>query len=248
MRNRKLPFGYRMEQGKPVIEPTEAEIVMTIFEQYTAGASYLDLLRALKVQPIPYDTGRLWNKNMVARILENERYTGKQGYPMIIGEELLWQATQRRKAKQTTVQPTETQRVLRRLSGQKVSPEMEGQILALLNGLVEAPETIQQPAVDVALKSTEKLESELGAILETQPIDEENAKQLILQIAAARYESVSSEEYETQRLRRIFAKAEKMEELNAELLRNTVSEIKISSKAITIRMKNNQTIERRSTP
>ncbi len=130
----------------------------------------------------------------------------------------------------------------------KVSPETEGQILTLLNGLIEAPETIQQSTVDTTSKNTEKLESELETILETQPIDEESAKQPILQIAAARYESIPSEEYETQRLRRIFAKAEKMEELNAELLKGTVSEIRVTSRAVTVRLKNNQTIERRFAP
>ena len=81
--------------------------------------------------------------------------------------------------------------------------------------------------------------------MESQPIDEDEARQLILQIAAAKYEAIPAEEYETQRLRHIFAKAEKMEELDAELMKSTISEIRIKSDSITIRLKNNQTIERR---
>ena len=73
VKNRKFPFGYRMEQGKAVIDQREAEIVTAIFRQYTTGASYLNLVRMLKAQPVPYDTGRQWNKNMVARIWEDER-------------------------------------------------------------------------------------------------------------------------------------------------------------------------------
>ena len=56
VKNRKFPFGYRMEQGKAVIDQREAEIVTAIFRQYTTGASYLNLVRMLKAQPVPYDT------------------------------------------------------------------------------------------------------------------------------------------------------------------------------------------------
>ncbi len=245
VKNRKFPFGYRMEQGKAVIDQREAEIVTAIFRQYTTGASYLNLVRMLKAQPVPYDTGRQWNKNMVARILEDERYIGKEGCPVIIESDLFRQAAQKRSTKQLPSWLTEAQKVLRRLSGQKVNKEDERRILTLLNSLVESPEIIQQPAQVIALHHTEKQESELEAVMESQPIDEDEARQLILQIAAAKYEAIPAEEYETQRLRHIFAKAEKMEELDAELMKSTISEIRIKSDSITIRLKNNQTIERR---
>ena len=87
MTNRKLPFGYRMEQGQTVIHPQEAEIVTAIFRQYITGASYLDIVAVLKNQPVPYDTGRLWSKSMVARILGDRRYTGEDRFPAILDEE-----------------------------------------------------------------------------------------------------------------------------------------------------------------
>lgn len=58
MTNRKLPFGYRMEQGQAVIHPQEAEVVTAIFRQYITGASYLDIVALLEDQPVLYDTGR----------------------------------------------------------------------------------------------------------------------------------------------------------------------------------------------
>ena len=90
--NRKLPFGYRMELGKIVVHPKEAEIVTYIFRQYILGASYKDLVENLRNQDMPYDQGRLWNKNMVARILENGKYTGQPGWPSIISMEMFERA------------------------------------------------------------------------------------------------------------------------------------------------------------
>ena len=77
--NRKLPFSYRMEMGKVVMHPKEALTVQYIFQQYSLGASYSELLRHLREQDVEYDQDRLWNKNMVARILENRKYIGQPG-------------------------------------------------------------------------------------------------------------------------------------------------------------------------
>ena len=76
MGNRKLPFGYHMELGKIAPHPPEAVLVKHVFQAYIAGESYNSLVEWLREQKIPYDVGRVWNKNMVARILENRRYIG----------------------------------------------------------------------------------------------------------------------------------------------------------------------------
>ena len=68
--NRKQPFGYKMEWGEIVIQKQEASVVRWIFQTYLAGASYNDLTEALEKGDVPYEVGKLWNKNMVARILE----------------------------------------------------------------------------------------------------------------------------------------------------------------------------------
>ena len=90
--NRKQPFGYRMELGEVVPHPAEAETVRWIFAQYLAGASYTALVEDLGERGIPYLPDKPWNKNMVARILEDTRYTGARGYPPILQEEALEQA------------------------------------------------------------------------------------------------------------------------------------------------------------
>jgi DNA-binding response OmpR family regulator len=73
MGNRKQPFGYKMALGKIVIQESEAKLVQEIFLRYIAGESLNELTESLRQQDIPYDEGRLWNKNMVARILADIR-------------------------------------------------------------------------------------------------------------------------------------------------------------------------------
>ena len=89
MGNRKQPFGYRMTLGEITILPEEANLVRLIFQGYGAGATLGELTKALCQQEIPYYAGRTWNKNMVSRILEDERYIGEKGYPVLIEPEQL---------------------------------------------------------------------------------------------------------------------------------------------------------------
>lgn len=247
MTNRKLPFGYRMERGQTVIHPQEAEVVTAIFRRYIAGASYLDIVAVLKYQPVPYDTGRLWSKSMVARILGDQRYLGNDRCPAILDEETFRQADRKRATKQTPTRRTEAQKVLRRLSGQRISKTAESQVLALLNSLIRNPNLIQQPPEQANSRAEiNKLEKELETLLEHQPIDEEAARNLIRRISAAQYAAIPDEEYETLRLRRVFSQAEPMEELDAALLKSTVSHIKLTYGGIaSIQLKNGQLIERR---
>ena len=75
MGNRKQPFGYKMEFGEIVPQPQEAETVRSIYLQYLAGVSFKQLAEQLQTEDVPYDEDKSWNKNMVARILEDDRYT-----------------------------------------------------------------------------------------------------------------------------------------------------------------------------
>ena len=247
MTNRKLPFGYRMEQGQAVIHPQEAEVVTAIFRQYITGASYLDIVALLEDPPVLYDTGRRWSKSMVARILGDRRYTGEDRFPALLDEETFQRANRKRATKQTPIRRTEAQKVLRQLSGQKVSKNAESQVLALLNSLIRAPDHIQQqPEMATSQGEIVRLERELEAIMEKQPIDEEAAQNLIQQIAATQYAAIPDGEYETLRLRRVFSQAEPMEKLDAALLKSAVSHIQPAYGGIaSLRLKNGQRIERR---
>lgn len=202
--NRKLPFGYRMKMGSVVVHPEEAEEVRYIFRQYILGASYKELLEHLREQDVPYDRDRLWNKNMVARILENRKYIGQDAWPAIISAEQYDRASEKRSSKVTPPQRTEAQKVLRRLGGRS-STEVEQAVLHTLNLLITAPQQILAAELPSAnLSQITELRSALDHELEQRPVNEDDAKRLTMELVAAQYEGIGSQEYETQRLRRLF--------------------------------------------
>lgn len=96
--NRTIPYGYKIENGKLTIEPEEEHIVVRIYERYANGESYLQIaerLTALGVRYTPEKTQ--WNKNMVARVLQNKNYLGNDKYPTIIHRQLLQSAEEQTK-------------------------------------------------------------------------------------------------------------------------------------------------------
>ena len=81
MINRKVLYGYQIQNGTLEIVPEEQRAVSMVFTLYNAGASYQAISDALTRQSIPYCREvPLWNKHKVKRLLENPRYTGKEGY------------------------------------------------------------------------------------------------------------------------------------------------------------------------
>ena len=244
MGKRKQPFGYKMKMGEIVLHPREANLVAYIFQQYIAGATFNTLVQELKDQPIPYYEGKAWNKNMVARILEDRRYTGESNYPAIIQMEALERALVKRCAKQAQNQKTDAQKLLCRLSGHTATERTEQQVLNLLNSLIRNPDLINLPCVVSPIPSDEsQLQDELNTVMGCQPIDEDAAQKLILDIAASQYSVIGNEEYETARLQRVFTQCQPMTQLDAELLQSTISAIFIPSNGtLVIRLRNNQVI------
>ena len=85
LKNRNIPFGYCVVNGKNALNVSEAETVRKIFLDYISGKSLKAIAAEMK---IPYNIGKeIWNKNMVYRILENQSYIGENGYPPIISTE-----------------------------------------------------------------------------------------------------------------------------------------------------------------
>ena len=98
MINRKVLYGYQIRNGALEIVPEEQRTVSMVFTLYNAGASYQAISDALNRQSIPYCREvPLWNKHKVKRLLENPRYTGKEGYPILV-EADIFQAAQEKTA------------------------------------------------------------------------------------------------------------------------------------------------------
>ncbi len=248
MGNRKQPFGYQIELGQIVLHPKEAKLVRWIFTQYNSGDAYSTLVAMLKEQEVAYDEGKLWNKNMVARILQDTRYTGDSRYPAIITQKELDAALDKRKKKCVQMDHTQINKLLRQLSGRQYIEGMERRVLHLLNRLVLHPEQIQEEEKVFDPCQLQIMQDKLDGLLICQPIDEDAAKQLIHEIAAVQYTMLGSSKYESERLRHLFRQREVMKELDTGLLKSTVSEIISSgSGRICLKLKNGQTIGRSET-
>ena len=241
MGNRKLPFGYQMRMGEIIWNEPEAKAVQEIFLQYTLGASLKEIAEQMgKIGPT-YDEGKSWNKNMVARILENAKYIGTDGYPKLVDIKLFEAAAEKRQTKQHLPERTPAQKALKRVCSKPPSPEIEQQVMYLLGRLAERPERITQPEKQ-ATSMHSSTQAELDDILNTQPLDEDAARSLICKLAQEQYDAIGDAEYETERLRRLFTAFECTAELNAELLQSAVSAVLVTRQAVRLQLKNGQLI------
>ena len=245
--NRTQPFGYRMEYGKVATDPDEARWVVYIYEQYILGESFKSLSDTLCGMAIQYDAGKQWNKNMVARILQEKRYTGEGQYPRIIDTEIFQSALDKRSRKISTNQISKAQKVLRRKCGQRITPHIEHEVLYLLNTLAGKPDQIEIPdALPKGNGRVETLQSDLEDLLGMLPVDEKQARQKLMETTVAMYEAIDPREYETHRLKRIFGQEQRRTELYCNLLEQCVAAVTMNSMGkVRIRLKNDQIIERR---
>ena len=96
-KNRIIPFGYCMINGEITAEPKEVYAVVEIFKEYLNGSSFLQIAGLMEREKISYsESSDKWNKNMVKRIIENEKYLGNDIYPQIISKDIFRQANEKR--------------------------------------------------------------------------------------------------------------------------------------------------------
>ena len=87
-----------MRDGEIVLRPEESVAVREIFDMYLRGMSLKSIAASMTV---PYNVDKVWNKNMVSRILENEKYIGADGYPAVIEENMFRKANEIKQRKAT---------------------------------------------------------------------------------------------------------------------------------------------------
>ena len=275
MANRKLPFGYRIHDGQIQIAEDEAETVRMIFDRYIAGASYDRLAGELNGHGVPYAPGKSWNKNMVARILQDERYLGSSAYPQIVTPE----SFQHAKAAKPDVSGTRSCaeikdiRILARCglchgplrrtrknywlcpycmdSPASIQDDHLIQcVTQLLRTLCEHPEAMApSPAVPTDNEAVQTARDRFDQEMDNPEFDEGAAKSAALALASARFEALSSSDYETMRIQYILGQSEPCDGLEASLLRQVASAILIRpSGAVSLQLKNHQIIERSDSP
>jgi hypothetical protein len=87
MKNRYIAYGYRIINGQYAPFEAEAKAVREIFRLYCEGCSYKAITDSMNASEFPAYAGNGWNKHHIKRILENRRYTGENGYPVILTNE-----------------------------------------------------------------------------------------------------------------------------------------------------------------
>ena len=246
-RNRKQPFGYGMERGKVVIHSGESTWVKHLYREYIAGVSIRELAEYIQGAGVPYDEGKKWNINMIARILSDERYIGADSYPAIITEAVFKAAAEKREKKAPAVQRTEAQKVLRRKCGCRITTHIEHEVLYLLNTLAGTPEHLKTPkGQERPNTELQILQLELNAMMENLPVDETQARQKLMEITVAMYEAIDPREYETHRMKKVFGNEQRRSELDACLISQNISAVMVESTGkVRVRLKNDQILERR---
>ena len=244
MGNRKQPFGYKMELGEIAPQPQEAETVRSIYLQYLAGASFKQLAEQLQTEDVPYDEDKSWNKNMVARILEDDRYIGEKEFPTLIPTEQFHAAQERRKEMCPEYKQTPAQKELRKLCGGTVPDSVARKVLKILNQMVDDPQIIKIESSGVLItEDIRQRRMELDTLLQTPPVDEDTARQKVLEVASLKLASVKTEEYESHRLRGVFETHPKMNALDAALLKQSLRKIECHGDTVCLLLKNGQWLE-----
>lgn len=244
MGKRKQPFGYKMKLGEIVPQPQEAEAVRSIYLQYLAGASFKQLAEQLQTEDVPYDEDKSWNKNMVARILEDDRYIGEKEFPALIPTEQFHAAQERRKEMCPEYKQTPAQKELRKLCGSTVPDSVARKVLKILNQMVDDPQIIKIETSGVpTTEDIRRLQQELDTLLQTPPVDEDAARQKALEVASLKLASVKTEEYESHRLRSVFETHPKMDALDAALLKQSLRKIECHGDTVCLLLKNGQWME-----
>ena len=116
-KNRIIPFGYCMKNGEITTEPKEVYAVVAIFDEYLKGRSLSEIAKLMQTEKIRYNAvSDNWNKNMVKRIIENEKYLGTDKYPQIIDDDAFRLANEKRVRKATTLDliPDDLQEIRKR--------------------------------------------------------------------------------------------------------------------------------------
>ena len=236
------PYGYRIINKKIEIDPERAVIICKIFQWYLNGISKEQIAYKLNKAGVLSNQNKAWRAGGIHYILTNERYIGDS----------LWQKTYTTEAIPAVRHRNTGAREQYYVEGTHppiISKEVFTKVQILIQMRKEnygkSPSETIHPLSRKATPATHsKTQEALDNALEQQPIDEDNAKTLILRLAAEQYAALGNEEYETNRLRRLFSAFECVAELNADLLKSTVSEVLVTRQNVKLRLKNGQIIER----
>ena len=163
LKNRSIPFGYCVINGRYALNTAESEAVQKIFSDYIGGKS----LKAIAAEmTIPYIKGKhMWNKNMVCRVLENSKYIGENGYPQIVSKHEFEQAAQIKAGRTTYRKPVP-----------QINPQPTNTVII----------TEYKPTDEI-----QRMTNEINRLLDSEISDRENIESLIIKCTQLKYLSIS---------------------------------------------------------
>ncbi len=165
LKNRNVPFGYDVVDGRFEPNEIEAESVRKIFADYIGGKSLKIIASEMKV---PYNSSKtVWNKNMVCRVLENRKYLGENGYPQIVSERDFEQAAEIKSERRTYRKDA--------LQSDLSKSNCCGITITEYN----------------PTKKIERITNEINRLLETENPDKKEAEALITKCAQIKYRSLN---------------------------------------------------------
>jgi ribosomal protein L37E len=86
--NKKILYGYQIQDGELNAHPQEAEGVKRIFSLYLAGVAQQRIADILNTGGLQYSAeSPAWSRPRVIQALRNSRYMGEKGYPALIDAE-----------------------------------------------------------------------------------------------------------------------------------------------------------------
>ena len=161
LKNRSIPFGYCMVNGKYALNAPEADAVRKIFAEYIGGKSLKTIAAEMQ---IPYNIGKaVWNKNMVCRVIENRKYIGENDYPQIITSEDFDLAARIKSERNTYRKP---------------APQDEPQRTDIAITEYEPTEKIK------------RMTNEINSLLDSENTDKEKVETLIIKCAQLKYTTI----------------------------------------------------------
>ncbi len=162
LKNRNIPFGYCMINGKYTLNAPEAEAVRKIFSDYIGGKSLKTIASEMTV---PYNTGKaVWNKNMVCRVIENKKYIGENKFPKIISDKDFNRAAEIKTERNTYRKP---------------APQDEPR-------QTEITISVYEPTDDIR-----RMTNEINRLLDFENTDKGSIEELIIELAQQKYAAIT---------------------------------------------------------
>ena len=220
-KKRYFPFGYRMAGGQIEIVPEESSLLQNLFDNYLKGASLIKLAETAQQTGIKFrENTERWNKNMIARMLDDERYWNDNGFPPIVSKEIGSAITALRKQKTTSQCPIQfiKKKLVCCICGENINRngknaprirwdcpkcgwyfgpitdnELKQAVTEKLLAVCRNPQVAepdQQPTNSLSIQAV-RLTNEINQLLDQREVDTDRLLPLILECAAEKYKTCS---------------------------------------------------------